>query len=135
MFRKILIALIMMSFLNYVGCSSSEVITKKELDEGTAQIDTNEEIYCTTKDSIRYYFPKWSYQIVDDTLYGEGTVQNARREMPFNGQLAIDEITSFEQTQVDAGATTGLTLTIMAVGVLAVGLVLLAMISDAFNPD
>ena len=75
MFRKILIALIMMSFLNYVGCSTSEVITKKELDEGTAQIDTNEEGLWTTIDSIRYYFPKWSYQIVDDTLYGEGTSQ------------------------------------------------------------
>ena len=55
--------------------------------------------------------------------------------MLFDGQLAIDEITSFEQSQVDAGTTTGLTLTIMAVGVLAIGLVLLAMISDAFNPD
>jgi len=135
MLRKYIVSLLIFSLLSYSSCSSLEVISKKDLDEGTVQIDTNEEIYFTTKDSTRYYFPKWSYQIVDDTLYGDGTSWYAGRQEPFVGKLPFDEITSFEQGQVDAGTTTGLALGIIAFGAVILGIIFLAALSDTFNPD
>jgi hypothetical protein len=124
-----------MSLLNFIGCSSTKVVTNKKLDNGTAQIDINKEIYLTTKDQNRYYFPKWSYQILNDTLFGEGTYINNGREIPFNGKVAINDIEWIEQNEIDIESTTGLTLGIIAIGVLATGLILLALIADSFNPD
>lgn len=135
MLRKNIVLLLIFSLISYTSCSSLEVISKKDLDKGIVQLDTNEEIYCTTKDSTWYHFPKWSYQIIDDTLYGEGTSWYAGRQEPFVGKLPFDEITSFEQGQVDAGTTTGLALGIIALGVVIVGVLFLAAIADTFNPD
>ena len=135
MLRKNIASLLIFSLLGYTSCSSLEVISKKDLDEGRAQLDHNEELYITTKDSSRYYFPPWNYQILNDTLYGDGTLTKAGTEIPFKGEIAIDDITIFEQGQVDTGTTTGLTLGVIALGVVAVGILLLAAISDTFNPD
>ena len=135
MLKKLFIAFTLVAFLNFIGCYSSEVISKEELDKGNAQIDFNEEIYVTTQDYSRYHFLKGFYQIQKDTLYGEGSVQNAGDEIPFKGKIAMDEVTSFEQSKPDAGSSAGLTIGIIAIGAVALGLILLAMLSDAFNPD
>ena len=135
MLKKYITLFLVLTFLNYVGCYSSEVINKKDLDDGKAQIDFNEEIYVTTEDYSRYHFLKGFYQIQKDTLYGEGSVQNAGDEIPFKGKIAMDEVTSFEQSKPDAGSSAGLTIGIIAIGAVALGLILLAMLSDAFNPD
>jgi len=133
--KKYITCFLVLTFLNYVGCYSSEVITNEKLNNGTAHIDTNDEIYFTTNDLTRYHFAAYHYQVVNDTIYGEGTLQKNGNEVPFDGKIAMNEINSIEQYQIDSGTTTGLTLGIMAVGVLAAGLLILALIADSFNPD
>ena len=135
MFKKSFVSLIIISFLNYVGCYSSEFISKKEVDQGTKQIDLNEEISIVTKDYNSYHFPPEQYQIQNDTLYGVGLMTKLGKEVPFKGKIAWDDILSFEQNSIDAGATTGLVLGVIAIGVIIVGVVLAAAFATAINPD
>jgi len=135
MFRKIFISFQTIAFLNFIGCYSSEVISKKEIDEGTQQIDFHQDISINTKDYKTYHFAANQYQVENDSLYGNGLVTKLGSEVPFRGKIAMDDILSFEQSTIDAGSTIGLIAGIVAVGALILGIIFTATISDAFNPD
>lgn len=135
MLRKILIGSIILSFLNYVGCYSLEVINKNDIEENRSQIDIGEELYIITKDSLRYHFLPANFQIVKDTLYGKGSIENPSSTIPFQGKIAFSDITSLEQRTPDTIATIGLSVGIIAVGVVVLGLAFLAAFGNALNPN
>lgn len=88
-------------------------------------------------DSIKYHFNAYNYQLLNDTIYGQGKSSKNGIESPFDGKISVDHILIIEQNQADTGTTTGLILGMMAVGVVmvAAGFLILAPMSDVFNPD
>jgi hypothetical protein len=135
MYKKFFISFLTIAFLNFIGCYSAETITKKDIDEGKEQIDFNQEISITTKDYKSYSFGALQYQIVNDSLYGNGVVTELGKEVPFKGNIALDDILSFEQSTMDTGSTAGLTVAIIAGGLIVAGVIVLAILANAYSPD
>jgi len=125
MLKKYFIGLLTLAILNFTGCTSLEVINKEDVNEERAQINLSEELFLTTKDSTRYHFLAYNYQIANDTLYGSGAIEASSSIAPFKGAIALDEIIKFEQSKPDTGETIGLIAGIIAVGLL-VGVIIFA---------
>jgi hypothetical protein len=126
---------LILSFLNFTGCTYLEVINKKDVDEGRAEITLSDELYLTTKDFTRYHFSAYSYQIVKDTLYGNGAIEASSSITPFKGAIALDEIINFEQNKPDTGATIGLIGGIIVVGLVVFGIIVAVGTADLLSPD
>lgn len=135
MLKKYFIGLLTLAILNFTGCYSLEVINKEDVNEGRAQINLSEELFLTTKDSTRYHFLAYKYQIANDTLYGSGAIEASSSITPFKGAIALDEIINFEQNKSDTGATIGLFTGIIAVVLLAGVILFAAALGDSLNPD
>ena len=125
MLKKYIICFLILSILNFTGCTYLEVISKEDVDKGQAEINLRDELYLTTKDFTRYHFLAFNYQIANDTLYGSGTIEASSSITPFKGAIALDEVINFEQSKPDTGATIGLIAGIIAVGLL-VGVIIFA---------
>jgi hypothetical protein len=135
MYKKYIICFLILSLLNFAGCSYLEVISKEDVTEGKAEINLSDELYLTTKDYTRYHFLAYTYQITNDTLYGNGAIENSSVITPFQGAVAFNDIINFEQNKPDTGATIGLFAGIIAVGLVILGIIAAADVSDTFNPD
>ena len=135
MFRKIITVFLLISFLHFVGCYSTETISIKKIKEGTEQIDFGKDIKIVTTEYNSYNFPAYNYQINNDTLYGNGTQIVFGNEIPFNGKIAMSDISSIKHEEVDAGATSGLIITLVVIGAIGVVLVLAISFASALNPD
>ena len=135
MLKKYIICFLILSFLNFTGCTYLEVISKEDIDEGRAEINFSDELYLTTKDFTRYHFLAYNYQIVNDTLYGSGAIEASSSITPFKGSIALDEIINFEQNKPDTGATIGLIAGIIAVGALVLGIIAAVAMGDVFSPN
>jgi hypothetical protein len=134
-FRKTIAVFLLISFVHFVGCYSTETISIKEINEGTEQIDFRENITIVTKDHNSYYFPAFQFQIKNDTLYGAGTHITFGQEVPFTGNIAMSNISSIMQEEVDAGSTTGLIVAFALVGAAIVVIILTASFFSAITPD
>ena len=135
MLKKYFIGLLTLAILNFTGCTSLEVISKKDVDEGRTEINLSDELYLTTKDFTRYHFLAFNYQIANDTLYGSGTIEASLSITPFKGAIALDEIINFEQSKPDTGETIGLIAGMIAVGLVVLGIIGGAELADKMDPD
>ncbi|NWG27026.1 MAG: hypothetical protein HXY48_00680 [Ignavibacteriaceae bacterium] len=135
MIKKYIVCFLILSILNFTGCTYLEVISKEDVTEERAEINLSEELYLTTKDFTRYHFLPANYQIANDTLYGKGAIESSSPITPFQGKVALNEIISFEQKKSDTVATIGLVAGITAVVLLVLSLIVTADLSDSFNPD
>jgi len=135
MIWKLTIGFVVVAFLNFIGCYSSETITKKDIDEGKEQIDFNQEISITTKDYKSYRFGALQYQIVNDSLYGNGVVTEFGKEVPFKGNIAFDDIVSFEQSSIDKGSTAGVVIAVVVGGLIAAGVIMWVIFWNEVTPD
>lgn len=135
MYKKYIICFLILSILNSTGCTYLEVISKEDVTEGKAEINLSDELYLTTKDYTRYHFFAYNYQITNDTLYGNGAIENSSLITPFQGAVAFNDIINFEQNKADTEATLGLFAGVIAV-VLLVGVILFAAaLGDSLNPN
>ncbi len=135
MLKKYIICFLILSILNFTGCSYLEVISYEDVNEGRAEITLSDELYLTTKDYTRYHFLAYNYQIANDTLYGSGAIEASSSITPFKGAIALDEIINFEQSKPDTGATIGLFAGIVAVGLLVGVIIMAAATAEVFNPN
>ena len=133
MLKKYIICFLILSILNFTGCTYLEVINKEDVDKGQTEINLSDELYLTTKDFTRYHFLAYNYQIANDTLYGSGAIEASSSITPFKGSIALDEIINFEQNKPDTGATIGLIAGIIAVGVVVLGIVAAVATAEAFS--
>jgi hypothetical protein len=135
MLKKYIICFLILSFLNFTGCTSLEVISKDDVDAGRAEINFGDELYLTTKNFTRYHFLAYTYQIANDTIYGNGAIEDSSSITPFKGSIALNEVINFEQNKPDTGATIGLFGGIIVVGLLVFGIMFAAALGDTLNPD
>lgn len=134
MLKKYIICFLILSILNFTGCTYLEVISNEDVSEGRAEINLSDELYLTTKDFTRYHFLAFNYQIVNDTLYGSGAIE-APSITPFKGAIALDEILNYGQNKPDTGVTIGLIAGIVAAGLLVFGLIATSVVVDEIDPD
>jgi hypothetical protein len=135
MLKKYIVCFLILSIINFAGCTYLEVISNKDVSEGRAEITLSDELYLTTKDYTRYHFLPYTYQITNDTLYGSGAIENSSVITPFQGAVAFNDIINFEQNKTDTGATIGLFAGVIAVVLLVGVIVYAAAFSDAINPN
>jgi len=121
--------------MNFLGCSTSEIITEKEMDEGTKEINFSEDLYITTKDYRLYHFSAGRYTFNNDTLFGKGANETTVAITAFEGAIPQSDIISYEQTYTDAFSTAGLILTVALVGLLIYTFVIASSIENSFEPN
>ena len=65
---KLISGILVLSFLNLIGCTSTNSFTAFELKQ--AEEDEPIDIHVITKDDQEYYFSYPNYYFENDTLYG-----------------------------------------------------------------
>ena len=135
MLKKHVVCFLILSILNFTGCTYLKVINKEDVDKGQTEINLSDELYLTTKDFTRYHFLAYNYQIANDTLYGSGAIEASTSITPFKGAIALDEIINFEQSKPDTGETIGLIAGMIAVGLVVLGIIGGAELADKMDPD
>ena len=125
MYKKISISFLIILLLNYLACTSLNVASKESINEEANSGKLHNDIFVITKDNNRYHLGGWGYQIKNDTLYAKGLKVNPDGEEPFEGKIAMDDISHFEVEEGDALATTGLVIGIAAVLALVLGILAL----------
>jgi hypothetical protein len=103
-----------------LNVASKESI-EEELESGTLHGD----IYIITNDHNRYHFGEWGYHIENDTLYGKGLKINPNGEEPFDGKIAMDDISHFEVKEAETLATVGVVLGVAAFAMIVLGAIAL----------
>ena len=135
MYKKYIICFLILSILNFTGCTYLEVISKEDVDKGQAEINFRDELFLTTKDSTKYHFLPANFYIANDTLYGKGTIEDSSSIIPFHGSVALTDVESFEQWTPDTWATIGLITGILAIGLVVVSLVFVVTLEEELDPD
>jgi len=131
--KKLTISILIISLFNYLACTTLNVATKESIEEEMKGGTFRSEIYIITKDNNRYHFGDWGYNIESDTLYGKGLKINPNGEEPFEGKIAMDDISHFEVEEGDPLATTGLILGTAAFLLLAYGIIVAIAIGNSFK--
>jgi hypothetical protein len=125
MYKKISISFLIVFLFNYLACTSLNVASKEKIKEEVDSGKFHSDIFIITKDNNRYHLGDWGYQIINDTLHAKGLKVNPIGEEPFEGKIAMDDISHFEVEEGDALATTGLILGSVAVLALVFGIIAL----------
>ena len=107
--------------INYLACTSLNVASKESIEEDLASGTLHGDIYIITKDNNRYHFGDWGYHIKNDTLYGKGLKINPNDEEPFEGKIAMDDISHFEVEEAEPIATVGVVLGVAAFVMIVLG--------------
>jgi hypothetical protein len=114
--RKIVSCVLVASLSFYIGCYSTEMVSKDELKAKVEQLD----ITIFTKDSLEYKFSKENYRIQGDTLSGYGIRRwNVSTDVIFDASLPFADIDSIETREFDP------TRTIVLCGGIGLGVVLI----------
>ena len=96
MIRKIVSCVLVASLSLYIGCYSTEMVSKDELKAKTEQVD----ITVVTKDFLEYKFSQKNYRIQGDTLSGYGIRKgNMSAGIALDARLSFADMTSIESTE------------------------------------
>ena len=112
--KKLTISFLIISLFNFLACTTFNVAGKESIKEEMKNDTLSGEIKIITKDNNKYHFGENAYHIENDTLYGRGLKINSYGSEPFKGKIALDNISHFEVKEVDALATTGMILGVVA---------------------
>ena len=123
MFKKISVCFLIIFLFNYLACTSLNVASKESIEEDLASGTLHAEIYMITKDNNRYHFGDWGYHIKNDTLYGKGLKINLNGEEPFEGKIAMDDISHFEVEEAEPIATVGVILGVTTFVLIVLGII------------
>ena len=131
MLKKISVCFLIIFLLNYLACTSLNVASKETIQEELDSGKLHGDIYIITKDNNRYHVGDWGYQIKNDTLYVKGLKVNPNGEVPFDGKIAMDDISHFEVEEAETLATVGVVLGIAAFVMIVLG----AIVIDSASND
>jgi len=131
--KKLFISFVIISLFNYLACTSLNVASKESIEEELESGTPHGDIYIITKDNNRYHFGEWGYRIESDTLYGKGLKINPNGEEPFDGKIAMDDISHFEVKERDPMATVGVVLGAAAFAFLVFGIISVIVIDDSID--
>lgn len=130
MVKKYLRFCLILTILNLTNCSSLEVINKENIVNGEEELDTADDLYIITKDFSKYYFPAYTYQVLSDSIYGNGTLERDSLVSQFRGSVAMKNIVSFEQNRTNTGNTI-----ILLASIISTSLIILVIIGASSIDD
>lgn len=128
--KKITISFLIISLFNYLACTSLNVASKESIEGEIKDGTIYSEIYIITLDNNRYHFGEWGYRIENDTLYGKGLKVNPNGEEPFDGKIAMDDISHFEVKEADPMATVGVVLGVAAFTLIMLGALMMISVNN-----
>lgn len=113
MSKKIITYLLLLSFLNYIGCSSTVFVTVDEYNQKVLEENPPSEIFITTNDNTKYHFSNDEYYYFrNDTLFAKGKIPVYRLEngekietgrmATIEGILPSEDIYSMEESGKDS---------------------------------
>lgn len=116
--KKHFVFLIIITFTNYIGCSSFKNISGPAIKE---EINKHNDIPLNiiTKDYKEYQFNSYMYSVKNDTLSGVGKIIHLTKESPFNGKIAVAEIIELKYKNENIFGSLGIVLGIVSVALLA----------------
>ena len=111
--KKIIISLTIVSFLNLIGCYSSEVVSKDILFTENHEAKIND-LTIITIESERLEVNDGTYKVENDTLHVKGLKpgSNFAEQVDFN--IALSDIEHLELNELNTPATVGLVSLIVA---------------------
>lgn len=131
--KKIIAGFLLISLLNYLACTTLNVATKESKIEEMESKKFTGEIYLVTVDNLRYHFEEWSYNVKNDTLYGNGYEVSEVGNIPFRGAIPTEKINYFEFKKADALATIGLVVGIAAATMVILGVIWSVSITNSLD--
>lgn len=125
--KKILLYLLIFSFLNYTGCYSAKVVGKEKFFSEGSREPIND-LNIVTNDDNRILMDEVTYQVINDTLYIEGINKtNADVYGQFlNKKIALADIQYVEIDELNTAKTTGCVIGLTGLAVLFIGLIIAA---------
>lgn len=133
--KKTISIICILSVLNYIGCTSKEVMTKSTFigDYKLSHGDNSDDIYVSTDNNDYYFFPSGNYSLTNDSLRGVGKKILLDKEESFNGKIALADIVTVEQKTTAVGNTILLVLGISLIGLIIAAAALGAAAGSAMN--
>lgn len=131
MLTKIISIICIIAVLNYIGCSSKEVMTKNTFIRTYKFSNNNNsnDIYVNTFNDDQYFFQSGHYTFETDSLSSNGKKILPAKEENFEGKIAFADIVTVEQETADTGDTV-----LLVVGILAAAAIIVTAIAAAsFN--
>ena len=99
--RKRIVLLLIISFLNYIGCYSYQAVT---LEEFLSSFD--KDISIKTKEQNSYLFDEGDYTIRNDTISGRGVLKGFKHGNEdwsiYEGEIAFTDIIEFKVQKFNA---------------------------------
>jgi len=105
MFKKLISSILVVAFLNLLGCASIQSFTVSEYKEIKNKDDKPDEINVITKDGQEYQFTKPITIFERDTLHVNGILQNYS-EQRVDRKFALSDIESIQPTNTIISGTT-----------------------------
>lgn len=135
MLKKIISIICILTVLNYIGCSSSEIISKNTFIRtySLSNGDNSKDIYVNTVDDNQYFFESGHYSISKDYLTGIGEKVLPNEMELFDGKIALTDIVSIEEETINTGNTLLLILIIATVGAVVVFAISLASVNSSVH--
>ena len=133
--KKTISIICILAVLNYIGCSSKEVITKNTFIRSyvLSKGDNNKDIFVNTVNDDQYYFASGHYSFETDSLSGNGKKILPTKEEGFGGKIAFADILTVEQETSDTGNTILLIVGIIVAGALIYVGIAAAALSSSMN--
>ena len=108
MLKKILIYIILFSFLHLVGCYSTSIMNREQYQELKDHTDQPDEIIVNLYNNEKYKFARGHYFIINDTLGGERFAIKSEIEEPYMGKIPLSRIGSITVEEMDSEKTPSL---------------------------
>lgn len=110
MYKKFISSILLIAFLNLLGCYSFKSVTIPEFKKVEEKENKPNEFYVKSKDSQEYHFSDSDFYIENDTLYGKEILRIDNRppyeEYQLDRKIALSDIESIEIKSFNLTATT-----------------------------
>lgn len=112
--KRYTVYFLLFSLINLMGCYSFEQIRGAEIKHELEQ-DNRRDLAVVTKDYNEYQFNSFMYIVVDDSLLGTGTMLQLNKKIPFQGKIAVNDITDIEFKNTNIIGSIGMVLGLLTV--------------------
>ena len=116
--KKHFVFLIIITFANYIGCSSFKNISGQAIREEVKK-HNDMPLKIITKDYKEYQFDSYMYSVKNDTLSGVGKIIHLKKESSFNGKIAVTDIIELKYKSENIFGSLAIVLGIVSVALLA----------------
>ncbi len=116
--KKILVNILLLSFINLISCYSVSEVSKEEFLESK-----NSDAHLLTGNLEKFHFNHGNYYVKSDTIRGIGEREFKGINFPFKGSIPLDSVNNFQIEYVDGWKTFGLVIGVTVLLLIVAGTV------------